>query len=185
MIPLRYLPNGDLDPQWHGEVHQDAFVYDHCGRKNNGTFLDLGCWEPVHSSNSLALEHLGWKGVMVDLDPHYVQMCKDWGRKSPIINARVEDIDWKAVCAQYELGPVIDYLSLDVEGPELLMLQRFAALGISFHVITCEHNAHNGPASVAVRDKQREFLFSQGYTLAMPDVQNSTGLVFEDWWIKP
>ena len=183
MIPLQYI-NGEIDPRWYGEVHQDAFVYEQCGRKNDGTFLDLGCWEPVHSSNSLALEQKGWKGVLVDVDPYYTQMCRDWGRKNPIITARVEDLDWKAVCAQYGLDIAIDYLSMDVEGSELLMLRHFVSLGFSFHVITCEHNAHNGGSYLVERDKQREFLFSQGYTLAIPDVQNSTGLVFEDWWTK-
>jgi hypothetical protein len=184
VIPLRWLPNGELDPQWYGEVHQDAFAYEQCGRKNSGTFLDLGCWEPVNSSNSLALERLGWCGVLVDSDEKYTDMQREYKRKSPIILARAEDVDWRAVCAQYGLGPVIDYLSLDVEGSELLMLQQFAALGLSFRVITCEHNAHNGGTYLIDRQKQREFLFSQGYTLAIPDVQNSTGLVFEDWWTK-
>lgn len=184
MIPLKRLPSGEIDPQWRGEVHQDAFVWEQCHGKPNGTFLDLGCWEPVNSSNSYALEKRGWRGVLVDCDKKYTDMCRDHKRTSPIILACAEDLDWTAVCAKYGLGPIIDYLSLDVEGPELLLLQRFHAIGFSFHVITCEHNAHNGPKSVEVRDKQREFLFSQGYTLAIPDVQNSTGLVFEDWWTK-
>ena len=182
MQTLKRDSNGNLDPQWHGEVHQDAFAYERCGRKRDGTFLDLGCWQPVTSSNSLALEQMGWHGIMVDSDPEYTQMCKDWKRTSHIITARAEDVDWKKVCAQHGFGPVIDYLSLDVETAELETLQKLHVAGLSFRVMTVEHNRYSH--GDAERDEQRRYLYSQGYILTVPDVRNSTGLEFEDWWTK-
>lgn len=182
MIPLKRLPDGKIDPQWHGEVHQDAFAYEQCGRKNNGTFLDLGCWEPVQSSNSLALEHLGWRGLLVDINSKYTQMHRDWGRKSPTLTIAAQNIDWKQIQQTYNIGPCVDYLSLDVEDCELEVLHNLFFANFSFHVITVEHNRYShgdGP-----RNKQRELLQSHGYKLEIPDVQNSTGLEFEDWWIK-
>ncbi len=165
---------------WYGEVLQDKFAYEQSGCKTHGTFLDIGCWQPVICNNSYALEQLGWRGVLVDLDPTYTEWCRVHPRRSPIFTAFAETLAWKSITKANDLGPVIDYLSLDIEGSELDVLRNLADAGLTFRAITIEHNKYshgNGP-----RDAQREFLLSQGYRLFAPDVPNSTGLIFEDWW---
>jgi hypothetical protein len=84
------------------------------------------------------------------------------------------------VCAEHQLGPVIDFLSLDIDGRELIVLQNLATAGFTFRTITCEHDRYwRGDET---RNAIREFLLSQGYTLAKPDVKWNDTDEFEDWW---
>ncbi len=165
---------------WYGEVLQDKFAYEQSGRKTNGTFIDIGCWQPVICNNSYALEQLGWRGVLVDLDPMYTDWCRRVRPHAPIFTAHAETVDWKLIAETHDLGPVVDYLSVDIEGSELDVLHKLADAGLIFRAITIEHNLYSKGAGP--RDAQRDFLYSQGYKLFAPDVPNSTGLIFEDWW---
>ena len=167
--------------KWHSEIGQDAFAYDFCGQRNMGTFLDLGSWHPWECNNSYSLEQLGWRGLLIDQDAAYERVCQ-MERKSPILISPAEAVDWKNVLPVYGFNSVIDYLSLDVEGQELVVLKNLAKSGFEFRAITCEHNAHSHGAGP--RNAQREFLLSQGYTLTHPDKTTGTGLIFEDWWTK-
>lgn len=165
---------------WYSEAGQDQFAYEKCG--DNGTFLDMGCAWPDKCSNTLGLEERGWRGLLVDKNETFVDMCRKV-RASPAIVAMAEEIDWGNICAALNLGPIIDYLSLDLdEGAEMPVLRSLASAGIVFRVITVEHDAysqgdkHRGP--------QREFLLSQGYFLERPNICNSSNLAFEDWWTR-
>lgn len=175
----------DLNAKWMSEVGQDAFAYDSTGQKSSGTFLDLGAGggnggDDRWDSNSFSLERIGWKGLLVESDPKWEGAIKAH-RATPYIIAPAESIDWASVLPPLGLGPVIDYLSLDVEGAELQVLQNLHEAGFKFRVITCEHNAYS--SGDRFREPQREYLLSQGYALTVPDVRTRfTDLVFEDWW---
>src|SRR5579863_3135315 len=123
-----------------GQVGQDAFAYEQIG--TTGTFLDIGSNDPFYNSNSLSLEQIGWRGLAVDFDASMVDLFRRH-RQTPVILADASQVNWKTVCAEHNLGPVIDYLSLDLNGCEPLVLQNLVAAGLSFRVITCEHDRYD------------------------------------------
>jgi hypothetical protein len=161
-----------------GQVGQDAFAYEQVGA--TGTFLDVGSNDPFYNSNSLSLEQIGWRGLAVDHDVSMVELFRRH-RQTPVIQADAEQVDWQSVLSSHSLGPVIDYLSLDLNGQEPKVLQDLHAAGFSFRVITCEHDRYD--RGDITRNPMREFLLSKGYTLARPDV-TWHDFEFEDWWTK-
>jgi len=166
------------------QAGQDRFAYDHM--PSPGTFLDIGCNDPITNSNSYALEQIGWRGLLVDFNKEMADLCKQ-RRTSPVILGDATQIDWNVICFEHGLTKNVDYLSLDVDGPELVVLQNLFAAGLSFKAITCEHDRyHRGDEP---RNAIRQLLWNKGYTLAMPDVKvfdqhYPKGVEFEDWWLK-
>ena len=154
------------------------------------TFLDIGSMSAFSASNSYALESLGWKGLAVDFD---VREVTAWpkNRRTPVLLMDAMKVDWKTVLPKYDLGPVIGYLSLDIYGGELQVLRDLHAAGISFRCATIEHDSLG--IKFEPRDAIREFMFAQGYTLAVADVLNPGGTIngvvlegqpYEDWWTR-
>ena len=178
--------------KWYGEAGQDKFAWEKSGLKTDGTFLDLGAVGPQGArinSNSYALELMGWRGLLVDFNPDYADIAVAQ-RTSPFICADVasSDLDWKATLTEVELGPQIDYASVDIDdgslgkNAEIIALERLFNAGYSFGVVTIEHDAYSRRDSK--RGPQRELLKAAGYTLVCPNVKQGSGLEFEDWWIK-
>ena len=167
---------------WYSQAGQDRFVHAVLGGKGSadmGTFLDIGCSDPVLLSNTYALEQLGWRGVLIDCAPQLAARIAD-KRRSPFICAKAETLVWPTVLKR--LPHLIDYLSFDVDGAALHEFDAFPWAHVRFRVLTVEHDAYrfgDGP-----RAKMRAGLAGQGYELLCPNVMND-GLPYEDWWIDP
>src|SRR5208337_2099117 len=159
------------------QVGQDTFAYEKIGE--SGTFLDIGSKDPFFHNNTAALEQIGWRGAAVDIDEREVFKFRRY-RRTPVFCVDATQVNCAVLCAALDIGPVIDYLSLDVEGSELLVLKDLVAAVLRFRVITCEHNRYL--IGVDYRDALRDFLFSQGYKLFRADVADG-GNEFEDWWV--
>jgi len=162
----------------YSQVGQDLFAYEQIGE--TGTFLDLGSNDPVEMSNSYALEQHGWRGLAIDIDPVMVERFRN-RRTTPVLLGDATQQDWKRICAQHQLGSVIDYLSLDLDGQEFVVLKNLLAAELAFRVITCEHDRYQ--RGDRARTLSRELLQSHGYTLTRADVMDD-GLEFEDWWTR-
>jgi FkbM family methyltransferase len=74
---------------------------------------------------------------------------------------------------RYEAPRVIDYLSIDTEGSEFEILNRFDFGKYEFRVITCEHN------HTSRRDDIFALLTRYGYTRQYQDLSD-----FDDWYVK-
>jgi hypothetical protein len=170
----------------YSQVGQDTFAWEACGKKLDGTFIDVGCHDGYLHSNTLALEELGWRGLLFDI------VRQPWiaeARVSPVVIGDALKVDWQALVDEHFPGVErIDFLSLDVDESTTAALERISALPIRFRVICCEHDAYrlgDGP-----RLLQRSILSAQGYQLARPDVvvgpgSWGTGGPYEDWWTYP
>ncbi len=158
---------------------QDLFAYEKAAKF--GTFLDVGCKDPTFHNNTFALEQAGWRGIAFDIDEKEVNKFRKCRPLTPVFLEDANTADWTEYCGEYTLGPGIGYLSLDIEGTELTVLQNLVKAGFWFRAITCEHNRYL--VGDGNRNAIREFLWSAGYTLAMPDVQ-SMGNEYEDWWVR-
>ena len=95
-----------------GQAGQDTFAYQQMGA--SGTFLDIGSNDPFYNSNSLSLEQAGWRGLAVDSDVEMAELFRS-RRQTPILLSDATQVDWKTVLTEHRLGPVIDYLLIDIE----------------------------------------------------------------------
>ena len=172
------------DTMFYSQAGQDRFVYAMTVSgegKTTGTFLDVGCSDPVSYSNTLALEQAGWRGVLLDREPALAGPISE-KRRSPFVCGDAKDTDWLAVCERHALTFPVDYLSFDVDGAGIDVFQSIPWPSVRFRILTVEHDAYRfGDGS---RLRMRAILREQGYDLLCPDVMND-GLPFEDWWVDP
>ena len=166
----------------YSQAGQDLFVASLLNGKRNGIFLDLGCNGPIEINNTYLLEsEFDWNGLFVDIDERHFQLYVF--RKSKTLTADCTALDWDKVIEN--LGTrSIDYLSLDLEPPELTLqcLMSIPFDRVSFSVITFEHDAYR--VGEAVRVPSREIFENAGYARTCSDV-SLNGCVFEDWYCDP
>jgi hypothetical protein len=171
----------------HSQSGQDLFAYLMSGKKNDGVFLDVGAHDGITNSNSLGLEEIGWRGLLVDIHCH-PGLAR---RKSDFVICDAALADWKRTLELYMPSDhAFDYLSLDVDESTTATLEKLIALPMAFGVITIEHFAYrlgDGP-----RARQRDLLMADGYDLVCSDVVIEAGPgvpgqggAFEDWWAFP
>jgi hypothetical protein len=174
---------GELGPSMtlvsHSQAGQDRFVYALSEGRSQGTFLDVGCSDPMKLSNTYALEQLGWTGVLIDCAPELAPRIAE-KRQSPFVCGKAENIVWPTVLKR--LPSIVDYLSFDVDGSAVAVFQAFPWSRVRFRILTVEHDAYR--FGDAPRRVMRAGLAAQGYDLLCPDVMND-GCAFEDWWVDP
>ena len=166
----------------YSQVGQDLFAWETAGKTDFGTFLDVGCHDGNHHSNSLALEEIGWKGLLLDMF-HYPGIET---RRSPLVIADALTVDWKALIGEHFTKSFITYLSLDVDESTTEVLERILATPAAFGRITVETDVYR--LGTKFRDRQRKLLRGLGYRLHTGDVPVGPGPwgkggPFEDWWI--
>lgn len=174
-----------MKPQLHSfsQAGQDLFVLSLFEEGYKGTFLDVGCGDPIEINNTYLLEQQGWKGLSIDIQ----YMHEKWliMRKTPFICIDALKCYYQTLIQMFELGDTIDYLSLGIEGygHRFQALERIMDQGLEFKVITIEHDVYAIREEIE-RTPQRELLTKLGYILYKADVEFG-GKPFEDWWINP
>jgi hypothetical protein len=171
----------------HGEVinenfageQQDIFVLSVLGTEINGTFIDIGCREPINHSNTALLEKYGWKGIAVDINDHKDQ----WELVRPnsiFIQSNALEIDYVNLFKQNKISNPIDYLSLDLDGGGVAFscLEKILKSKYEFKVLTIEHDAYRGFDKTDM-EPQRKLMKEYGYFL----VRQCD--IIEDFWINP
>lgn len=168
----------------YSHINQDMFVLSVLNGKTNGTYLEIGANVPISGNNTYIMEKFyGWKGVSVEILQEFIFPFQ-MNRKNPILCQDALTVDYEQLLKDCGIGPVVDYLSCDIEPPD----NTFAALKkiphdkIRFRVITFEHDHYNGGTGPAVRDESRQFLKDNGYTMIVGDV-SFDGKKIEDWWV--
>jgi hypothetical protein len=158
---------------------QDVFVLSIIGTESPGTFIDIGCREPVNHSNSALLEKYGWNGIAVDINDY----SYGWQQERPnsiFIQSDALKLDYKNIFEQSEIGNPITYLSLDLDGRGVAFecLKNVIDTGYEFKILTIEHDAYAGNVQSDMIP-QRELLKSKGYKL----IRQCD--IIEDFWINP
>ena len=46
---------------------EDLFIVEYFRKKNNGFYLDVGCYHPIHRNNTYLLHKNGWSGINIDI----------------------------------------------------------------------------------------------------------------------
>ena len=161
----------------HSQAGQDAWIYELIVKPEQlltGTFLDVGCGDPVFISNTYALEQLGWTGLLVDADAQWLKPCEQ-KRSSPFLVADVTTVNWTLCLPRLSW----DYLSLDVDHAQVAALKNLLKHGVRFRAATIETDRYrfgDEPRRII-----RDLLGAAGYELICGDVSN-LNQPFEDWY---
>jgi hypothetical protein len=88
---------------------------------------------------------------------------------------------------------VVDYLSVDIEGFDLLAVSSFLQGGYDFKIATIEHNLYSrNPGVDALKQNIFNLLSQSGYIRVVDNAGHMAfagnlhnGWAFEDWYINP
>lgn len=159
------------------QLGQDIFCLDVLGRKHNGTFVDIGAAEPDFGSNTYRLEHFyGWWGLGIDntnirdadkAHLSYRSLTEGYQKLRPLTDFIIDDatkIDYEEWFFQNRMPTNIDFLSIDLEPPEVTLeaLYRVPFYKYTFSVVVFETDDYRGGDT---KRKSREFFRSYGYDL--------------------
>lgn len=173
-----------------GQAAQDLFVAS-MSSNDFGCFVDLGAGDPEVYSNTVLLERVfGWRGVLADIATRDL-LVRDRSSQNAIFgDAFDDDVDAAIVKLAGDRG-WIDYLSLDLEPPDLT-LRRLCSLPLDrvrFGIVTCEHDLYRDPTG-SIKAAMAGILVHHGYRLVADNVLmisrsgDECALVpVEDWWV--
>jgi hypothetical protein len=170
----------DSNLRFFSQVGQDAVVTTILQQKTNGYFLDIGCGYPSDINNTYTLEkYFNWNGISIDLtdqpnagyNPEF--KGKTWleMRKTKRILGDALNIDYKKILEENNAPKEIDYLSMDLEPPDLTLecLYKIPFNTYKFNFISFETDeyktTHSGIGGPERAKKSREYLTKLGYTL--------------------
>ncbi len=150
--------------QSYSQLAQDLWVINQLKGKTDGFFIDIGAYDGVYHSNTLALEQLGWKGILIEAEVEvykratqnrqaFVEHCtvsdrvgrgeffiaQTWGGLKRFARTdalkghfqlknklkTVPTVTLSSVLCKHQIPPIVDYLSIDVEGAEYAILKSY------------------------------------------------------------
>src|SRR5215203_3594117 len=74
----------------------EDIITNHFHLGKTGTFVDVGCNEPVNFSNTFNLYLLGWRGINIDANQALIDKCKRVRKLDKCIRAAVSDEEKEA-----------------------------------------------------------------------------------------
>jgi hypothetical protein len=150
--------------KYYSQLGQDVLVDRLLENKTNGTFVDIGASYFDNMNNSYFFEkERGWKGLAVEIDNRYNEGWKN--RPNTVyINEDALKVDYVTEMEKFGFPDVIDYLSVDLEPPEVTY-QAFCKVMETkyiFSVITFEVDYYR---DTSTRDPARQMVEDKGYQL--------------------
>lgn len=171
-----------------GQIEADRWVCEMLHYKREGFFIDAGAFNGVDISNTYYLEkELGWNGICIEAgEENYQELIKNRGclcikkalwtfdgivrfNQNWTVGRVGTGIEIESICFKTllrDVPPIIDYISLDVEGDELEILMTFP-WNYRVRLWTIEHNSLH-------KQEIRDLMLSKGYLMIEKP--------FEDWW---
>ena len=160
----------ETDYQWTGILAEPARCWHAALKRNRRSEIDIrAVWG--ESGLSLEFNEAAWPDLStINLfskgDSHAAARAQ--GKQY-----RVESVSLNDLLRNYGAPQEIDYLSLDTEGSEFAILDRFDFENYNVHVITVEHNFTPN------RDRVLQLLSSNGYRRIFDRLSNC-----DDWYVK-
>ena len=53
---------------------EDLVIADYFKKKQNGFYVDVGCYHPIHRNNTFLLYKKGWKGINIDIHSFSIEL---------------------------------------------------------------------------------------------------------------
>ena len=152
------------------QIGQDKNVLNILGPKQNGTFVDIGCFEPLTISNTFVFEHdFHWSGIAIDIQDYTGSNGETWKINRPNTKHILSDalnIDYIKLFEKNNMPTTIDYLSIDLEPPDLTLecLLKIPFTSYKFNVISFETDEYREGGENRVKIS-RDFLLKNDYVL--------------------
>lgn len=151
------------------QIGQDRLVLKYLKNKKNGSFVDIGCGYPKYINNTYVLEsQFEWSGVSIDLLQYSETDGSVWNdcRTTKLILHDALTLKYSDLFKENNLPINIDYLSLDLEPPDLTLecLYKIPFDNYQFNIITFEVDKNREGDEKRIKDS-RDFLQSKGYIL--------------------
>ena len=171
----------------YSQVWQDIFALVVTDAKKNGTFLEIGGGQPKIGNNTWLLEkEYEWEGFSIELDKELAGMWTDKHGMpvkplTPMYQEDATEFDYVKVVDELGLPHHMDYLSFDLEPPEVTLdvLKKFPLDKLSFNCITYEHDMYRQWGDTA---GHRDIFSKHGYDLVGFQIHNGP-CCMEDWYI--
>jgi len=181
-LRYKFMGSENIEANY-SEAYQDMFVLSILNGKTHGTFIEVGAGRPFYGNNTALLERsFNWRGISIDIDER--QVTND--RKNPFLIKNALEVDYIKIIRELNLGPVVDYLQLDCDPPEVTfeILKKIPFDTYKFRVITYEHDYYNTDKK-ELREESRNYLKSKGYMLVVNDIAPDEWRNYEDWYVHP
>jgi hypothetical protein len=168
------------------QLAQDKIVDKYLDSMRDGYFVDLGAAEYKRFNNSYYFEKaLGWKGIAIEYNP---KLSDGWAEHRPNTKHIVTDatkVDYQKLFEEYGMPKMIDYLSIDLEPPELTLQCLYEVLKANYEykIITFEVDHYRTDTKVPVRDMSRKLFQERGYILVAEIHENKNHV--DDVWVHP
>jgi len=178
--------NSETIEKNYSQVYQDMFVLSMLNGKQKGTYIEIGCADPIYNNNTYLLEtEFNWKGVSIDINPEEIKKFQNT-RNNLAITHNALSLNYSELFSKLKFNSDIDYLQIDCEPAEITynVLQQIPFDKYKFAVITYEHDYYTDETK-SYREKSRQFLMDQGYIKIIGDIAPDKNSTFEDWWVHP
>jgi len=170
----------------YSQLLQDRFALLCCGDKP-GLYADIGAGEPELISNTVLLERdYGWTGLLCDIE---YQDRLNAERNAMVVFGDALTVDWDKELSAIARDGWIDFLSLDLEPPNLTIaiLLRLPLHKIRFRCACIEHDNYRDEEGITRATIAHEVMASHGYrkvfTMKMFMDNKPKSLYLEDWWV--
>jgi len=177
--------NSDMTPN--ARCHQDFFTFLSLNGEKNGTFLDIGCSDPIISNNTYGLEKIGWTGICIDSSIEYKIFFTEHRSSQYILyEGQDEDQDFNIINNFFNKYPVIDYLSFNHSFMMNQILFKIPFDKIKFKVITIKHDCY--AIGNELKESITKLLKEHNYFLLCDNIKIfylEKESEFEDWWVNP
>lgn len=176
---------------------QDLFVNLLLPNKK-GYYVDIGAGNGEGipcASNTIWLEELGWKGILLEFKKEYCEEAKVLRPNSHIVKADAYAVDYKKLFEHLNVPKTIDYLSIDIDpwysqACNVDILSKFPHDEYEFKILTIEHDLYNTPVGKIQKPALMEFYknsWLKEYYMVVENIalQYSGTKYIEDWFINP
>ena len=170
----------------YSQVYQDMFVLSMLDGKQKGTYVEIGCADPIYNNNTYLLEkEFKWNGISIDINPEEIKKFQKV-RNNLALTQDALTLNYTELFTNLKFNYNIDYLQIDCEPAEITykVLQQIPFDKYKFAVITYEHDYYADETKL-YREKSREFLINQGYVMVVGNIAPDKNSTFEDWWVHP
>ena len=166
----------------YSQCYQDMFILTMLNGKRDGSFIEIGCGDPIYNNNTYLLErYFEWKGISIDVNPEITKKFSE-KRTAKVITGDATKIDYSSLLTER----TYDYLQIDCDPASISysVLLQIPFERHKFAVVTFEHEYYCDP-DYEVRGLSRKYLESFGYEMVVNDIAEDRYSNFEDWWVHP
>jgi|TARA_B110001452_G_scaffold167227_1_gene139694 FkbM family methyltransferase len=81
----------------YSQNQEDLFINDYFKEKNNGFYIDIGCYHPIKYSNTALLYNRGWKGINIDMNQTSIDLFNILRKRDKNICAAISNANRETV----------------------------------------------------------------------------------------